>query len=213
MDRNKWISAAAYAIIAGCILYISLFIIATVYYPGGSEQDPKSKAFSWIENYWCNLLSETAINGSVNTARPIALVALVVLIGTLGIFWYVFPKQVVLTGKVENLILFAIILSIAGSILLFADFLLSGFHDIIINFITLAGLIATMGTFITLYRLKWKSLLRFGVFNLLLVALNNVLYYGDGLMVYLPVVQKITFLSFLVWICLIEVRVLQQIRR
>jgi len=40
--------------------------------------------------------------------------------------------------------------------------------------------------------------------NFLLVALNNFLL-QKGLIIYLPVVQKITFALFLFWICSIDI--------
>ena len=82
-------------------------------------------------------------------------------------------------------------------------FLFSSFHDVIVNLATVAGLVPVTSTFIGLYWLRWKKLYWMGLFSLVLVALNNVLYYGDGLQRFLPVVQKITFLYFLGWICLI----------
>lgn len=84
-------------------------------------------------------------------------------------------------------------------------FLFTDFHDIIINIASLCGLVATTGTFAGLRKLKWRNLFRMGTFNLALVAVNNILYYNDGLRLYLPVVQKITFLFFLLWICLIDI--------
>jgi len=84
-------------------------------------------------------------------------------------------------------------------------FLYTNLHDTIVNIASLCGLVATVGTFIGLYKLKWTTLFALGIFTLALVALNNILYYGDGLKLYLPVVQKITFFFFLLWICLINI--------
>ena len=86
-------------------------------------------------------------------------------------------------------------------VLLFTDL-----HDQVINAATLCGLASIAGTFAGLHRLRWRKLIGFGLFNLFLVVVNNILYYGDGLLLYLPVVQKITFLSFLLWISFIDVQ-------
>ena len=51
-----------------------------------------------------------------------------------------------------------------------------------------------------------------GIFNFLLVVLNNILYYGDGLLFYLPVVQKFTFLFFLLWISLVNINLYNKIK-
>lgn len=84
--------------------------------------------------------------------------------------------------------------------------LYTGAHDIVITIASLFGLIALAGTLIGLRNLGWRTLFWLGIFNTALVALNNILYYGDGLLYYLPLVQKITFLSFLVWISWINLK-------
>ena len=177
-----------------------LYFIATLYYPGGSQVDNKSKGFSWMNNYWCNLLNKNAMNDQYNSARPIALVAMFVLCLTLANFWYIFPRHVEFkkSGRIT--------IQISGAVTMIVGmFLFTDLHDIIVNVATLSGLIATVGTFIGLHKVKWTKLFLLGIFNVTLVALNNILYYGDGLKLYLPVVQKISFLFFLVWICLIDI--------
>ena len=189
---NSWLLVP----VTGILLFIGLYIVAACYYPGGSQADAHSTGFSWINNYWCNLLNENAINGQRNTARPIALTAMVILSFTLAIFWYLFPVQAGLQKALR------ITIQVSGVLAaLIGLFIFTSYHDTITNLASLCGLIATTGTFIGLYKLKWTKLFGLGILNLLLVAINNLLYYSNGLLSYLPLVQKITFLSFLVWIC------------
>lgn len=54
---------------------------------------------------------------------------------------------------------------------------------------------------------RWYSIFYIGALIPLLVALNNLLYYNDALISYLPVVQKISFLYFLVWMSLVTVAI------
>jgi hypothetical protein len=77
-----------------------------------------------------------------------------------------------------------------------AVFIFTEQHDLLINIASLLGLFGTIGTLVGLYMLKWRSLFWMGIFNLVLVALNNVLYYNNDWILALPVVQKLTFLSF-----------------
>jgi hypothetical protein len=88
----------------------------------------------------------------------------------------------------------------AIGLLLFTDL-----HDGIINITGLCAAVAIVGTFVGLHKLRWTGLFWLGIFNFLLIAANNILYYGNGLKLYLPVVQNITFLFFLLWICLIDI--------
>ena len=185
----------------GILVFVCLYFAATLYYPGGSQANANEKGFSWLNNYWCNLLNDKAMNGQTNAAKPIAVIAMVVLCVTLANFCYIFPKQLQfnkshrLTVQISGMAAMAI-----------AIFLFTNFHDLVINIASLFAFIAIIGMFVGLYKQKWSGLFWLGTFNILLVVLNNILYYGKGLKLYLPVVQKITFLFFLIWICLIDIK-------
>lgn len=184
----------------GAIIFCILYLVAAYRYPGGSQTDANNPGFSWTQNYWCNLLNETAINGQPNKSRPVAMIAMLVLAITLVYFWYFFPEQAGFNTASKRII------QGSGAAAMVTGLFMSGeFHDMIINLASLFGLVAIAGTFAGLYKLKWKYLLWFGILNLLLVALNNLLYYNEGWRFWLPLVQKITFFSFLLWISLISV--------
>ena len=184
----------------GILLFAILYITATLYYPGGSQVDEHSMGFSWRNNYWCNLLNESAINGQHNAGRPIALAGMAVLCTSLSFFWYLFP------GYIHFSRLSRLIIQLSGTVsMVIAIFLFTNFHDAITYIASFFGLIAVVGTFIGLYKIKWFGLFGFGMLNMLLVILNNYLYYTRDMLIYLPVVQKITFVCFLGWICWINV--------
>ncbi|MRG43928.1 hypothetical protein GFS24_02320 [Chitinophaga sp. SYP-B3965] len=196
-SRAIWILTPLF----GTFVYISLYCIAAFLYPGGNQLDKNAKGFSWTQNYWCNLLNEHAMNGQLNTARPVALMAMFVLCITLAAFWYIFPRQVDFSRS------WRIAIQLSGVIaMLVGLFIFTNLHDSIINIAGVCALLAVTGTFIGIYKLRWRDLFVMGIFNIILIALNNILYYGDDLKMYLPIVQKITFLFFLLWICLIDIR-------
>jgi hypothetical protein len=186
--------------VIGTLLFIVLYIIAAFLYPGGSQADANSKGFSWVNNYWCNLLNKNALNGEVNPARPVALAASFILCITLSSFWYHFPRYIKFGKYGRPTIQFS-----GAAAMVFSVFLFTGMHDMVTNIAGLFGVIALTGTLIGLYKSNWYGLFWFGIFNLLLVVLNNYVYYTKGLIIYLPVIQKISFLSFLFWICSITV--------
>jgi len=70
----------------GALLFIIFYIIAITLYPGGSQADISSKGFSWMNNYWCNLLNEKAMNGEYNTARPFAIAGMLLLCISMAAF-------------------------------------------------------------------------------------------------------------------------------
>jgi len=200
-SKNIWILTP----FIGSFLFVILYVLAALLYPGGSGADKTTIGYSWTDNYWCNLLSEKAINGQTNTARPVAIIAMFILGLSLFAFWIFFPAITQLK-KYHRLSI-----QVAGTICMLASFLLltSGDHDLAVNTSSAFGLIAMLGTLIALYQLKWNWLFAVGLFDLLLVALNNYLYHSNEMM-YLPVVQKFSFLSFLVWFSYISIHLYQR---
>jgi len=188
--------------IFGIVLFVMIYIVATLFYPGGSQVDKNSVGFSWINNYWCNLLNANAINGQPNTAKPVAITGMFVLCLTLTFFWFLFTRYINIARRLK------LVIQISGTLAMgIAFFLFTNInHDLITNLASLLGLIATIGTYIGLYKVKWFRLLKFGLLNILLVITNNYVYYTKGLIVYLPVIQKITFAAFLIWICCIDLK-------
>lgn len=86
-------------------------------------------------------------------------------------------------------------------------------HDLITNLASSFGAIATIGTFTGLYKNKWFGLFAFGLLNILFAGLNNLCYYDKELIVYLPVIQKITFATFLIWVCCITTNLYRSQRK
>ena len=187
--------------VLGILIFVILYILATFLYPGGSQADKNSIGFSWLNNYWCNLLNETAINGHPNPSRFIALSGMFVLCLALSYFWLLFPKYTNIPKWGMLIIQISGILAMAIGLFLFTEH-----HDIVINLAGIFGLLALSGTFIGLYKNKWYGLFYFGILNLLLIGLNNYVYYTKGMIIYLPIVQKIAFLSFLIWVCCMNIK-------
>jgi len=194
--------------ILGTGLFAMLYFIASLYYPGGSQFDKNSVGFSWTNNYWCNLLDDVAINGKKNTAQPIALTAMSILCITLTFFWLQFPKHTNLDKKYKLTIQVCGTMATVIGLFLFTKF----DHDLITNLASLFGLIAIAGTFIGLHKNGWKTLFYFGLLNIMFVIVNNFLYYDKDLISYLPVVQKITFATFLTWICCITIKIYDTVK-
>jgi hypothetical protein len=195
--------------ILGTLIFVVLYVIATVLYPGGSQVDKNSIGFSWANNYWCNLLNDNAINGQPNPAKPVALTGMFVLCLTLSFFWIIFPKHIYINKNLKRIIQVSGTLAMTVAFFLFTNIN----HDLITNLASLFGAIATIGTFIGLYQNKLFGLFAFGLFNISLVGVNNVCYYNKELIIYLPVVQKISFALFLIWICYVDINLYRTQRK
>jgi hypothetical protein len=181
--------------IAGIIVFAFLYVLASLQYPGGSQADPQSMGFSWMKNYFCNLLNETAINGKSNLGQPFALASLLVLALSLALFWWSFPNYLPLSQFQTKMIRITGVSSMVIACLLITPIN----HDLITNTASLFGLIAILISMWALYQNKQMAIVVFGLFNLVLVLVNNWLYYDASLIKYLPFVQKISFASVLIW--------------
>jgi len=193
----KW---PVYLPVAGIVLFILLYIIATLLYPGGSDIDRNAKGFNWLHNYWCELMAPYSQNRQPNTARALAISAMCVLAASLAVIWYFVPSHLPFPRLLQKLISLSGILSM---IILF--FLFSYDHDKVINMAATLGFTAMILTSAGLYRKKMFLLFAWGVFGFFLGLLNTWLYYS-GQRYYLPVVQKITFIFFLAWFVLLRLR-------
>lgn len=187
-----------YIPLLGIPCFILLYIIATLYYPGGSYADNKAAGFSWLHNYWCNLLNDKAINGQINPAQPIAVTAMGLLCISLAAFWYCFPFST--TAKKAHQLL----VRYSGTLAMVTATMLGVLeHDWVTNIASLLGVIAVIGTLVILKKERWNFLFGYGIVNVFLVGINNLFYYNPHLIHYLPIIQKITFASFLVWLWLL----------
>lgn len=183
--------------VTGILVFVFLYIIATFLYPGGSDHDKNAGGFSWLHNYWCELLASTAQNGRINTARPVALAGMFVLAITLSAFWYLYSLQFPLGNGL--LVRYTGICS-----MLIAVFLFVGPHDLIMMASGLLGLLALFLVMMQLFRQRSYWLFLVGAFCIALCVLNNFIYYTGYWFEWLALIQKFTFIAFLYWFCAVS---------
>lgn len=202
MKKTIWVLIPFF----GILLFALLYIVATFYYPGGSLAQKSTKGFDWVHNYWCDLTDQTARNGEINFARPIALSAMLILFSSLAVFWFHLPL-LFQESKINQIIRYTGISSMIVAIFMFTKF-----HDIVINLAGLFGTITLTGTLVGLYKNKFRNLFFFGLICLATLLLNYFIFDTGWLLSYLPLIQKITFVMFFLWICLIDVYLYQLIK-
>jgi hypothetical protein len=200
MPGNKQYRSSARLPVAGICLYIVLYVIATFMYPGGSDIDRASKGFSWLHNYWCELMASHAVNGMPNDARPVAIGAFFVLAASLFLFWYRAPVLFNNSKTSYWLIRYTGIFSMVALLLFFVLP-----HDWAMNIAGIPGVVALFAVMAGLYKQRLPGLLWLGIVCVVLCALNNYIYYSTASMYYLPKIQKITFFLFLLWFSLVSV--------
>lgn len=191
----------------GMGIFVILYVIAALEYPGGSWVEPNHEGFSFWHNYLCDLLDTNAINGEPNTARFYARLALAILCSSLFFQWYQLPSW--FEGRTTN----QRIMWLAGLLsLLIAFFLSTGNHDKILRLAGVFGTIAFVTCSIELFKIKQISLFVLSISCLVVFLANYYIYETGYLIKFLPVVQKITFLLYMAWFVLLNISMYKNIK-
>ena len=186
-----------YSVLIGVILAVLLLIIATLIYPGGSLFDKNAVGFDWTKNFISNLFAAKAINGSDNPSRIWADSGMIFLSVSFAIFFIRFSKKIP-TKTAANVIKYLVV---AG---MFFNFLIvTPLHDIMVTISSTLYLVSIF--YITVFILKSKlHLFKFLCIICLLIFYYTLYLYGSGSYTFLPIMQKITFLSTIILILCLE---------
>ncbi|HMQ90418.1 MAG TPA: hypothetical protein PKB07_22615 [Flavilitoribacter sp.] len=170
---------------------------AILLYPGGSISDKNSIGFDWTKNFFSNLFLHNALNGSPNPSRLWALLGMVFNSIGYGLFFIHTSRKI--PQKHTELVLKGV-----GVInMLFTFLIATRLHDIMV---TVSSTLTMLGLFyITVFtlktRLNWLKLFCIGS---LLIFYSTLYLYGAGHWGLLAVMQKITFLCFMLLVLAIE---------
>lgn len=140
-------------------------------------------------------MNEKGMNGVVNPARPVAIFAMVLLCSSLSIFFYQFSEFLTRNNTWRMFIKVGGVLSMFFATLMFTDY-----HDAMTIVSSLFGLVAVIGIVKEIYGSNLFIYKVTGIVCLLLLAVNNAIYYSTKFIEWLPLIQKFTFLVVLVWV-------------
>ncbi len=191
--RWPWIPSAAVAI------FLCFYMVAGWLYPGGTKFDPGRMGFSMVDNYWCDLLDEPTYGGHQNPARPVALVGILILCTGLMVFWWraplLFPDSASKGWVVR-------ITGIGSGATL--PLVATPQHDLAINIAGILGFIA-LGISLNVLKKRRETLPMLLGQGTLVFSLLNFLSWQTGIgLLWLPLLQKIAFAVFLLWVVVIS---------
>ncbi len=181
--------------ILGVFLFTMLFIYASTLYPGGSQHDPESIGFDWLHNYWCNLYMEYSINGELNIARPLAIIASSILCCSMAVFFYLFGEHFSKTNNTKKLLTTSGIVS-----MIFASLMFTSFHDLMTILSSIFGIVCVILIILEMYRSRHTFYKWMGFLCIVLLCINNVIYYISIGIKALPLLQKVTLFIVLFWV-------------
>lgn len=193
--------------VLGMGLFVILYILSALNYPGGTWMDPTAPGFSFWHNYLCDLLDYKSLNGEINNGRHYARAALGVLCVSLIYLWVYLPHLFRRWGWNTRLMWFAGIMALLATMLLS-----SGTHDVTVRIAGVLGTIALLSAFAEMSKQGYLGLARFG-FVCLFIFLGNYYIYETGNGLYsLPVIQKVTFSGFIGWFIWVDLTLYRSLK-
>ena len=181
-----------------CVVISLLFLItATLLYPGGSILDKNSVGFDWSKNFFSNLFLANALNGSDNPSRVWALIGMIFNSIGYGLFFIHTSRKI--PHKHTELVL----KSVGFANMLFTFLIATPLHDIMV---TVSSTLTMLGLFyITVFILRTKlNWLKVICIVSLLIFYFTLFLYGAGDWGLLAVMQKVSFLCFMLLVLIIE---------
>lgn len=181
-----------------CVVICVLFLAtATLLYPGGSILDKNSVGFDWSKNFFSNLFLEKALNGTANPSRIWALIGM--LFNSIGYGLFFIHTSRKIPHKHTELVLKFV--GIANMI--FTFLIATPLHD---TMVTVSSTLTMLGLFyITVFILRTKlHWLKFFCVLSMLIFYFTLYLYGAGDWGLLAVMQKVTFLCFMLLVLTIE---------
>lgn len=179
----------------GILFYLVFTGIAVALYPGGNKFNLKSVGYSFKNNFWCDLFSEVAYNGTTNPGRNYAISGNYIIIIALFLFWLsipeLFKKELKLAVWVKRL---------GPAAMVFSLLISTSLHDLGIHIAVPLGMLAFLLTLRGLSKSGEKFLAYLGAISAFIAFTNYLSLVFRTFPQYLALVQKFAILGFLIWV-------------
>lgn len=188
----------------GMLVFLILYVVAALKYPGGSWKVPEASGFSFWNNYLCDLLDDYAVNGMLNDARYFARAALAFLCSSILLIWILLPRLFPKPGLNQTIMWVSGILALGATY-----FLSSGNHDVTLRIAGLFGLVAFIACLIELLRAGYFKHFSVGFLSLVIFVINYIIYETGIFIEALPSIQKFTFLCCMLWFLMLNISLIR----
>src|SRR5215467_5715818 len=186
-----------YSVLICQVISVLFLVVATFLYPGGSILDKNSVGFDWSKNFFSNLFLAKALNGNSNPSRIWALIGMVFNSIGYGLF-FVHTSQKIPQKHTE-----LVLKSIGVVNMLFTFLIATPLHDIMVTVSSTLTMIGLFYITVSILKTKLHWLKLFCIISLL-IFYSTLYLYGAGDWALLAVMQKVTFLCFMLLVLTIE---------
>lgn len=140
-------------------------------------------------------MNENGMNGQMNPARPYAITAMIILCASLALFFIQFSENFAKNRFWKFTIKIFGVISMTFAVLIFTKY-----HDLMTTLSSVFGVFVVVGIIWEVYKSNLSLFKIGGIVCVLLLGVNNYIYYSGNGIEYLPLIQKITFAVVLIWI-------------
>jgi hypothetical protein len=176
-------------LLIGIIVSILLLTLATMYYPGGSQRDIHSVGYDWQNNYLCNLFNPKAVNGVDNTtSRVWAIGGMLCLCVSTSLFFVRFSEKMPHAAS-ANVIKYCGVAS-----MFFAFLVATPYHDLMTTLSSITALLVLFYMTVAIFKSKRSVFKWLSGLCIVVLYVNNYIYYTQHFLELLPIFQKISFL-------------------
>ncbi len=184
-----------YLPLLGFLMYLILFIVASLVYDGGTRFDFSRTTFDWFHNYWCDLMAEQNFRNEPNASRPVAIIAWIILCGSCLLYMYRIIPILELRKYLEKIVKLSSMLAFIIGSLAFTKH-----HDIIVAVSFPFGFVLVIGLVIGLLKsnldfYKWTFIL-----PVVLLGASFFMFFTDLGLHWLGFIQKLALLSTFIWL-------------
>ncbi len=187
--------------------YLLVFTIAVKDYPGGSANIPNAQGYSFFHNLLCDAMNPVTQSGIQNEARPLAIIAHLILSFTMISFFYLLPEIFSYKNKNTQLIRGFGMLTMTAFI-----FMYSQYHDTVVTITAVLGTIALIPFFIEVQKHPNVSLKNWARFCYLVSIIVFLIFTTKIGIYYLPIIQKGAFVLDAVWVIWVSLLLIKKNR-
>ncbi len=188
-----------YSVLFGVIIGTLLLVISTMYYPGGTYENVNSEGYDWANNYISNLLRPLAVNGEANTARPLAILGVLFLTASFGLFFVNFSYRIKIRSASLVIKYFGILATILGFITV-----VPSMHDLMVTLSSILTLLIFFYITVMVSKSKLTSMKVMSIAFLSTFYFGAYMYFARFQLDYMPIMQKIIFAMKITWVLSLE---------
>ncbi|MEX0662955.1 MAG: hypothetical protein WEA58_02115 [Balneolaceae bacterium] len=176
---------------------LTLFVLATIFYPGGTAENVNTIGYYWAKNTISALFQPNALNGDVNSARYFAISSVLIYCVSLAFMFKSIAKNAATAFHRKTI-------EIAGiGFAVYAFFIVTPMHNLMVVIALLFFVVTVLTLLHNLYLQKKMRLFAIGLISVSMPLINAAIYYGDFFNGMLPLVQKTGTFACAIWFVLI----------